>query len=578
VTVLTELVPAARATVGRRKIVELAVLLLVSVPLLFTALDLSFLDPDEGLYAEIARAMLADGDWVIPHFNGLPYLEKPPLYFWLSAATLRVAPGSEAAVRLWSALTALGSVLLVWRIGRRLYGSFAGVVAGVALATSAGFALYVRKASTDFVFMFCLALAMYGYLRDAERPGRGPARFLLFYAGTALALLSKGLIGLVFPVVIVGLVVAWERRLRPAEWNLARGLAVFAAIAAPWHLLILWREPGLAWFYVVDNQILRFLNARAFIEDDVPVGTLAYLVLSFIWFYPWSPLVLARPAAARARGALLMPVWAVTVIVFFALSRSKLEYYALPALPALAVLVGAAWSAGRDVGRWLVVGAAGACVVGVTAVWIGARLTPDMALNGLAELNVYYRILRDQGIPFPFASAAPFGELLVALGLTLCVGPLAAAVAWWIGRQRLAFGALATVGVVIACLIVRLLYLVEDHHSVRAVAAALTAEAASTDVIAHEGSLEYSASLPFYTARRIVVVDGMRGDLDIASRRPEARGMFLDGPALVRQWSEGPRLFLVTQRPRPLSVVALLPAGHVTLLGQFGSRWLYVNR
>ena len=570
--------PTARAAVGRRKLVELAVLLVVGVPLLFTALDLSFLDPDEGLYGEIARAMLVDGDWVIPHFNGLPYLEKPPFYFWLTAGALYAAPGSEAAVRLWSALTALGTVLLVWRMGRRLYGSLAGVLAGIVLSTSAGFALYVRKASTDFVFVFCLTLAVYGYLRDADRPTRGRARFLLFYAGTALALLSKGLIGVVFPVLIVGLVVAWERRLRPAEWNLGRGMAVFAAIALPWHVLVLWREPALAWFYVVDNQILRFLNARAFLEDDVPVGTVAYLVLTFIWFFPWSPLVLARPGAARVRGALVAPLWAVTVIVFFALSRSKLEYYALPALPALALLVGAAWASGRDVGRWLTMGAIGAALVGAAAVWVGMHLRPEQALAGLAELNVYYRILRDHGTPFPFASPAPFGHLLAILGLVLCVAPAAAALAWRWGRQLTAFGTLAATGVVIAGLIVRLLYLVEDHHSVKAVAAAITAEAGATDVVAHEGSLEYSAALPFYTARRIVVVDGARGDLDIASRRPEAAGLFPDAQAFVQRWREPARVLLVSQQPPERSVVGLLPASEVRLLGRFGSRWLYANR
>src|SRR5205823_5632016 len=114
----------------------LASLLLIAVPLLFTAQGFELLDPDEGLYAGIAQAMVTTGDWMLPHFNGLPYLEKPPLYFWLAGLTLAFDPASELALRIWSALSALGTVLLAWRMGRRLYGPTAGLMAGIALATT----------------------------------------------------------------------------------------------------------------------------------------------------------------------------------------------------------------------------------------------------------------------------------------------------------------------------------------------------------------------------------------------------------------------------------------------------------
>jgi 4-amino-4-deoxy-L-arabinose transferase-like glycosyltransferase len=526
--------------------------------------------------------MLISGDWVLPRFNGLPYLEKPPLYFWLAAAALAVNPASEAATRLVSSVTALGSVLLVWRLGRRLYGPDAGLAAGLALATTVGYALYVRKASTDFVFVACLTLALYGFVRDVVRAPGGRSRFLLFYVGTALALLSKGLIGVVFPVVIVAATCLWRRAPHWRHLNLGWGLLAFAAVALPWHAVVAWREPGLAWFYVVDNQILRFLNLRHFLEDDVPVGTLGFVLVSFVWFFPWSVFALARPAPGREDRAapwrLLLPVWAIVVLVFFAASRSKLEYYALPAFPALAVMVGAAWASGRDVGRWMVAGVAGCLAVGVACVWLGARLTPGAALDGLAELNVYYRILRDQGLGFPFASPQPFGQLLQALGIVLIAGWAAAALAWWRGWRRMSFAAVAACGAGIAVLIVRLLAVVEPHHSAAPVAAAIARTAAAEDVIAHEGSLEYSAALPFYTGRRIVVVEGARGDLDIASRRQEARGWFLDAAGLAARWAGPERVFLVTQRPRERSVVAALPDASVHLVGRFGSRWLYSNR
>jgi len=580
--------PAAHAalrgmalTATRRRRVELALLVLVAVPLLFTAQGLEFLDPDEGLYGGIAQAMATTGEWWLPHFNGLPYLEKPPLYFWLAGLTLLADPSSEMAVRLWSAVAAFGTVLLAWRMGRRLHGPAAGLYAGLALATTVGYALYVRKASTDFVFVFCLTLALYGFLRDAADARAGRSRFLLFYAGSALALLSKGLMGLVFPLGIVAVTILWVRGLRWRDLNLARGAALFTLLALPWHALMAWREPSLFWFYMVDNQILRFLDARAFVEDDVPVGALAFLALTFIWFFPWSVFVLARARASEAPAARwrpLMAVWVLVVLAFFVTSRSKLEYYALPAFPALAVMVGGGWAARRDIGRWLIAGTVGCVAVGAGAVWMGARLTPDGVLAGLAELNVYYRILREQGQPLPFPSAAPFAGLLQGLGIALIAGWLVAAGAWWRGWPRAAFGAVTATAVAIALLIVQLLHVIEPHHSAAPVARAVAGMARADDLVVHEGSLEYSAALPFYAGRRVLVVNGERGDLESASRRPEARGWFLDTAGLVAQWQAGPRVFLVTQQPREQSVVVALPVGGVHLLGRFGSRLLYSNQ
>jgi 4-amino-4-deoxy-L-arabinose transferase-like glycosyltransferase len=567
------------------------VYILLALSLLFFVpkLGMPLLDPDEGLYAEIAREMLTSGDWVIPHVNGLPYLEKPPLYFWLTALTFQLFGPSEWATRLWSAISALGTVLLTWRIGRRLYGAPAGLMAGVVVATVVGNALYVRRASTDQLFVFCLALAMYGFLRDAERPDRGRARFLLFYLGAALGVLAKGFIGVVFPVLIVGLGLAAVRRSGPRssvplgwrELNLVRGTALFAVIAVPWHALVAWRSPMLFNFYVVDNHLLRFLDARRYVEDDVPSTTLAFLVASFLWAFPWSVFTLARrepDRSPRGRWRPVVVIWLVAVVGLFALSRFKHEYYALPAFPALAVLVGAAWASGRDVGRWLVIGLVGCGAVGLWALWAGAGLTPGQALSGLAELNAYYRILRDQGVPFPFASARPFGALLQALGLVLLVGWGIATLCWLCGWRRGAFASLLGVAGVITVLIFRLLDVVEPQHSVKEIARAITAQAGPADVLVVEGTLEYSPALPFYTGRRFAMVNGAVDYFSVVASLPEARGVFMGTGDLIRLWEGPQRVFLVVRRPRGQSVVAALPIAQVHELGRFGSRWLYANR
>jgi len=569
----------------RRRHTHLALLLAVSAPFLFLKLGMPLLDPDEGLYASIAQEMLQRGDWVIPHVNGLPYLEKPPLYFWLTAATMWLVGPTEWVVRVWSALATLGAVLLTWRIGRRLYGAHAGLLAGLALATVVGNALYVRKASTDQLFVFCLTLAMYGFLRDVERPHRGWGRFLWFYVGAALAVLSKGFMGLVFPALIVGIGLAWVRPalirpLSPRELNLALGVPLFVAIAAPWHVLAAWRSTTLFSFYVLDNHLLRFLDARRFVEDDVPISTLGFLVASFLWAFPWGVFVLARPASDPSPAARWRPViaiWALVIVALFSLSRFKHEYYALPALPAVAVLVGGAWASGRDVGRWLWIGLLGCGAVGVWALVLGSGLTPGQVMNGLAELNVYYRILRDQGVPFPFTSPRPFSRLMLGLGLVLLVGWSIATVCWFRERQRGAFVSLVVVAGVITALIFQLLDVVEPHHSAKAISWEIAARAGPSDAIVLEGSLEYSPALPFYTGRRILLANGAVGYFSFASRLPEAEGVFIDTQELIRLWTSSRRVFLVVRRPRGQSVVAALPPARVYELGRYGSRWLYSN-
>jgi 4-amino-4-deoxy-L-arabinose transferase-like glycosyltransferase len=524
--------------------------------------------------------MLARGDFVLPRFNDLPYLEKPPLYFWLAALGLAAGLPAEWALRGVSALAALATAFLCRAMGRRLWGAEAGTLAALAFLTMAGTSLYVRKASTDLLFVACLSLALWGFLRDAARPP-GPWRFAWLYVGAALGLLAKGLIGLLFPALIVGLSVGLARGPRLRALNLLRGLGLVAVIAGPWHVVAALRAPDLFWFYLVDNQVLRFLARRSVVEDDVPVGTVAFLVLTFIWCYPWSVFAFARPAARPAPEQpwhRLPAVWALGVVGFFALGGSKLEYYGLPAAPAVALLAGAAWAAGRGPGRWLLAGSVGSVVVGALALWAGRHLGPEQALYGLAELNVYYRILREQGRPFPFESAEPFGLALQVLGLALVAAWPAAALAWSRGWRRTAFGTLALLGVAILGVVLRLLILVEPHHSSRALAATLRERAGREALVIHEGSLEYTAALPFYLGRPVVVLDGTRGDLDMASRRPEGRGWFIGTEELRALWQGPGPVFLVTREPEDRSAVGSLPAGRRWLLGRLGGRAVYANR
>ena len=579
---------------------EFFLILLLSFPFIFWGIgSIRLLDPDEGMYGAIAREMAEKGDWITPHFNGVRYLEKPPLYFWLTAITISLFGPSEWAVRLWSALPALGTALLVWRLGRLLYGGPSGLLSAIILLTSVGVFRYTRVAATDSLLVFSLALSLYGFVRAVQdkNPGDKSVRFgpFLFYLGMALGVLSKGLVGGLFPLLIAGLYLWFSGdRIAVKEMQLKWGVVLLLALVLPWHFLAGWINRGFFEFYVLDNQFLRFFSSRGFIEDDVPVSTIAFVALTFIWFFPWSMfLSMTLPhgfpdprltATARERLRLLVGLWAITVFAFFSFSSSKLEHYVLPALPPLSLMVGALWgeafsAAGPARGfKWLLAASALGCgLVGAALILLGDRLTPGSVFTWLAEINVYYRILREQGISFPFSSVAPFASLARGLGVGLVIGVPLSFVLFYLGARRASFGMLVGVAALTGILIFRLLLIIEPHHSAKPIALALNTLARPEEAIIHEGSLEYSGSLPFYTGRQISVLNGKRGDLDFGSRYPEAQGAFLDDMDFARRWQNEERVFFVTRLQEPDNAPIRLALKNTFLLGRYGSRLLYSN-
>jgi hypothetical protein len=269
---------------------------------------------------------------------------------------------------------------------------------------------------------------------------------------------------------------------------------------------------------------------------------------------------------------------------FFSLSSSTLEHYFLPAIPPLSLMVGAAWSeafAKESLSsnlKWsLVVATLGCVPVGFYLLSLSQRLAPQDVFTWLAEMNVYYRILREQGRDFPFSSVAPFVPLARGLGLVLVIGLPLSLVLFYLRRPRASFLAMAGVAAVVAGLVFRLVLIVEPHHSAREVALAVKAAAGPADLIVHEGPLEYSGSLPFYTGRQIHVLNGKRGDLEFGSGDPEGGKVFLDDAELAPLWEGEKRVFLISRLPGQESVRKQLSDKPVFSIGRYGSRSLYSN-
>src|SRR5713101_381212 len=339
----------SRGRMNGRTALRLAACLGLSAVLAFYQLgERPLSSPAEARYALIARAMLDDGDWVQPRLNGVRYYEKPPLLYWSVAASYRLFGQTEGASRVPSAAAYVATVAVTFFLARELLGAATAPLAALVFATSAGPFLYGRFLFTDTLFVLWLAVSLLGLVVVA-RGQRGPLGPLLFWGGLSLAGLTKGLAGLVFPLgtaATCALLFGPMRLLRDLRPRL--GAAIVAVVLVPWHLLLGARDPDFLRFYLVNEHLPRFFNAREPI-DYSPLAIGGFWLASALSLLPWSLFLPAALASPDLRKALALPlVWSAWVIAFFTTSGSRLEYYALPAFPALAVVVAAYWRGAID--------------------------------------------------------------------------------------------------------------------------------------------------------------------------------------------------------------------------------------
>ncbi|MBI3028510.1 MAG: glycosyltransferase family 39 protein, partial [Candidatus Rokubacteria bacterium] len=272
---------------------------LVAAALFFMSLGQApFVDPSEGMHAEIAREMALRGDWVTPHFNGVRYFDKPPLLYWLLAAGFGLGGPSEWTARFWSALAALGVALLTARLGSILGSVRLGLVAGLIVAANLELFLFARY--VDLLFILLILVAFTGFVLAYRGAGRG--WLLLVYAALGLAVLAKDILGAVGPAVAIAIFFALtrERQVR-AQWVPWAGLGLFLIIAVPWYLAVEFQNRGFLWYTVVDNHLLNFARQRLFPDEDIPLTPQEFLGVTAIGFFPWSLMVPWAVARALRR-------------------------------------------------------------------------------------------------------------------------------------------------------------------------------------------------------------------------------------------------------------------------------------
>ncbi len=304
--------------------------------------------PDEGRYAEIAREMVATGDWVTPRLNGLKYFEKPVLQYWATATAFVVFGEHEWTARLWTALTGLLGIIMVFFTARRLWGGDAGLLSAAVLASSLLFVAMGHMNTLDMSVAFFMAAGLCGFLlaqHDGATPRETRWWMLLAWAALALAVLSKGLIGIVLPGAVLVLYTLIER-----DWvlwkrlHLVSGLLLFLAIAAPWFIVVSRANPEFAHFFFIHEHFERFLTTAHKRYEPwwyfIPVLVLGILPWLLVMGDALRNAWKANGAAERFKPRRFLLIWVVFIFVFFSKSDSKLASYVLPIFPALALLIG----------------------------------------------------------------------------------------------------------------------------------------------------------------------------------------------------------------------------------------------
>ncbi len=546
----------------RQKLSLLLLILLIGGVYLATARSRAILDDGDALYATVAREMFNRGDWVVPYANGVRFLDKPPLMYWSMALSYSVFGVTEFGARFPSVLAVLGCAVLLFVMAREAAGETAGYTAALAGSLSIGTFLFTRMVFPDMLFLFFLTLSLCGFARWYTRPSPSPRAALLFYAGAAGGVLSKGLIGVVFPTAIVVLFLVLSRDLgRLRRFYPWRGSALFLALALPWHLEAARRVPGFLWYYFVNEHFLRFLGRRQPLDyESIPLGVFWGLVL--IWFFPWSAFLPAIPRLLRAGGdsersrtlVRIALVWVAVVVVFFSAS-SRIEHYAMPVLPPLALLVAVATASGNReawTGRAFSALAVLGCLIALallgmllhwtTAVWRGS----GGAGAHVRAYQYYFAPVYD----LPAEVRARLVGPLVGAGTVLSLGLLSG---WWLNRRRhfrpaiLALG--ATVGAF--CLFAyQSLGICEGMLSTRQFASAIRAVAREGDRVVVAGDFETANSLNFYTDLRLEVYGGTAAVLQWGLRYPDAPKIILSRDDFEKLWSGPARVFVLAADER----------------------------
>jgi 4-amino-4-deoxy-L-arabinose transferase-like glycosyltransferase len=578
---------------------------IVYIPGLFTP---PLLDDADSVHAEAAREMVVRHDWSTLYIDGIRYLEKAPLLYWGIGTSYEVFGVKDWAARLPLILGLLVLLLETYSLGKRTMGERAGFWAAVVLTVSIGPYLFTRILIPDMLIALWLTLGLDFFLRTLDE--QPPSRLSCwgFAAAAALNVLTKGLIGIVFPAAIAGLYLIITGNVKHLlRMRLASSTLVLLILAAPWHIAAAIRNPaagqarGFLWFYFVNEHFLRYLGKRIPHDYDT-VPLLLFWGLMFLWLFPWSAFLVQSLAQvphrwrqirsamnARQCAMLLFAIWAAVILLFFSLSTRQ-EYYVIPALPAFALMIGG-WldeeaasperSRLRKSGR---IGSIALVVLGVVvfaaAMFLLAQsksTAPDSDLADLLKKNPNeYALAFGHIFDLTPRALGLFRQPLATFGIALLVGSILNL----LYRRRdfpiAGNWVLAIMMVFVLFAVHQGLVMFSPILSSKKLSDAVQQEFRPGDVMVSYGTYEDASTLNFYVRQPIHVVNTRtEGDMYYGSLFPDAPAIFDDDASLAALWNGPQRVFLWVEEDK---VPAYIRRSGSYQLARSGGKLILMNR
>jgi len=549
----------------------------------------ALLDDADTVHAEAAKEMLQRHDWVTLYVNGVRYLEKAPLMYWGVAASYTIFGISEWSTRLPLMLGVLAMILATYGLGRWALGGEGGFDSALVLATALGPFLFTRFLIPDVAVGLWLTLTFWLFLISLEQPN--PALWTCWglAAVCALNVLTKGLIGLVFPIAAIGIYLLLTGNLRHLlKLRLVSSALVFFAVAAPWHILAGLRNPaqgnvrGFFWFYFINEHVLRFLNKRVPRDYDT-VPLLLFWGLLVLWLLPWTVFLpqslqeiprrwrdFRSQMTRRQRSYLLFFLWNIVIVGFFSLSTRQ-EYYTIPAIPGMALLVGG-WlqrersssvdSRERRSGR---ASSAVLLTVGIIIAVVSFALlvysktpAPGTDLSDLLRKHPQdYALSFGHFLDLTPQAMGAFRIPLLAFALAFLLGTLAN----WILRRRGRAGAgnvalITMMIVVLSC--VRISFgIFSPILSSKDLALAIKEQYRPGDQIVVIGLYENASTLNFYTGIPLHSLRTPGGNMWYGTQFPGAPRVFETEATFVAMWNGPQRVFLWAEEEDPAALQGL---------------------
>jgi len=546
--------------------------------------------PDEGRYSEVAREMLLSGDYVTPRLNGVRFFEKRPLFYWLQSLAIKTFGLNEWALRFWPAVFAILSCLAVYLGGRMIFGRRSAIIAAAVLATTGLHYGMSHIANLDMELSAFITCALLSFLCATRMLGRKRRTAMwAFYGFMGLAVLQKGLIGIVIPFLVIA---SWMLLFSQGSFfrtmNFASGLGLFLAIAVPWHVLVSIRNPEFINFYFVREHFHRFLYQTGTLFDH----SWAFVPVFLIGLFPWTTfllpairynLVSSRRQRYDYQEPLFLALWAAWVLVFFSFSSSKAIPYILPMFPPLSMLIGRYFSAAWDQPTQESIGASFWALLIIILVTISA---------GTLRLQHYFERYSNWPsleVPAEESTMAPnslttFADMkgltpyIVFQSATLLSGALAALFL----RKRYgfpaAFGAWTASAALFLVILDSSLPIFDARRSVKDLASAIKPYLTASDEVATYHA--YYQDLPLYLQRHITQVGWAESfELWGEDRNRDA----LDDAGLWRKWLGPQSIFVLTDRSTydRLSAMGTIPM-YVIAQNQytvvFSNRAAYLRR